>query len=129
MMGLKGTPILKVHNRKRGWAHPSKGYFTIPLWATKQHQAYAIAYVIHELSHFAPSKYQMNGQKWLTRGHGKTLRVVESETAEKFGLRLVYRGTCYLSEVRHLETNRKLCDGYGRPHSDTDWYEHPACLI
>lgn len=124
LMRLGGTPAMKVQARSRGKAYPREGYFAIPAWATNRHPAFAVAYVIHELAHFAKS-----WSGWTMRGHGPQMRKVEAEAAEAFGLRLVWRGTAYLAQIRHLESGRILCDGYGNPWINESEYQDPACLI
>lgn len=129
IMKLKGTPAIRVIKAKRGYAHTHEGYFTIPLWATQTHQAHTIAYVLHELSHFC-NCLKYGARKWSMRGHGKDQRRVEAEAAEVFGLRLIYQdGRCYPKLIKHLESNRILCNGHGQVFTDTQQYSHPACLI
>lgn len=128
IMRLGGTPEMRVLDCKRGIAHPDNGYFVIPKWATQRHPAYAIAYVIHELSHFAKSQWRPG--EWYLRGHGPAQRKYENEAAEAFGLRLSYIGMkCYASRIIHLESRRTLCERYGEVFTFEADCEHPACLI
>jgi hypothetical protein len=108
LMKLGGTPRIRL-SRSRGHAHTIAGWFSLPAWALERHSAFAVAYIIHELSHFRTAK-GMN-----VRRHGPELRRVESTVAEAFGLRLAYRGTAYLDSIRDLATGMRLCDGYGKP--------------
>lgn len=128
LMQLGGTPKMKFKNVRRGKAYPHKGYFTIPVWAAQAHQAFAIAYVIHELSHFQRNYWLKKG--WTILGHGKQQRRIEAEAAERFGLRLIYpeRG-CYPRQVRCLESGKILAGRWGSVFVNEDEQQHPSCLI
>ena len=130
-MKLGRTPAVKVKAKARcGHAHPRKGYFTLPGWLANRHGAYQLAYVIHELSHF---KRGTDGDTrhgfWLFRRHGPEMRRLESEIAEKFNLRLVYRGPAYVESIRNLETGLDLCGPYGRDCIGVVSTPAPLCTI
>lgn len=118
LLGLPECPRFEVKKCRRGRAHTREGYFTIPLWAATAHFAYAVHYIVHELTHFTPNMGYGNAgpfKGWFLRSHGQGFRIKEAEACERFGLRLVYRGTAYIHEIRDIATGQTICDQGGNP--------------
>lgn len=118
LLGLPVLPRFEVRKCRRGRAHVREGFFYIPLWAATAHYSYAVHYIVHELTHFAPNMgYGGAGsfRGWFLRGHGRDFRIKEAEACECFGLRLVYKGTAYVEHIRDMATGQPVCDQYGNP--------------
>jgi len=92
LMKLGGVPAIHIYNRKRGFAHPGQGWFSVPKRAMVQHPAYATAYIIHEMTHFG------NPRSYNYRAAGPCT---------------IYRGKAYLSGIRDLKSGQDLCDRFG----------------
>ena len=129
-LGMATVPKVRVVKRKRGHAWPQFGWFSLPDWVLTRHEAFLTWYVVHELAHFGlarRSEFNMRNGKtkitsWYTRDHGKEFRRVETEAAERFGLRLI-PGRVYIKGIRDLKTGETLCDEHGQPAVYTPDYQ------
>jgi hypothetical protein len=63
----------------RGYAKPKMGRATVPAWALKIHDGYAVYYTLHKLVHFKVWK------------HGTVFRAVEQKLCGQFQILLEYR--------------------------------------
>lgn len=90
---------------QRGSARYNTRKITIPLFAIDKTRAYAIYYVIHELTHFIVADKRFG---W---GHGKIFQEIEKTILEKYNMRPVYAKAYpkYLTDLYGV----KLCGKYG----------------
>lgn len=84
-----------------GRARPLTRKITIPMWTVENTRAYAIYYVIHELTHFI-----------VNMGHGEAFKNKEREILEKYNMKPIYKKV-YVKYLTDLEGN-KLCQEYGK---------------
>ena len=74
-LGLDSIPEMLVTSTEQGGkAHINRGFYTVPRWAFGLGEAYAKAYIIHELCHFRVS------------GHAQDFKSLETKTLAKWGM-------------------------------------------
>jgi predicted metal-dependent hydrolase len=75
-LGLPIKPRAKIKDSKRGYAHTTKGWFSIPKWAFDHGEKFVIYYVVHEVCHFYKG----------TLYHGKKFCQIEDKALRFWGL-------------------------------------------
>jgi len=97
---------IKFKNVRRGSARNRTRKITIPIWAIQKSRAFAIYYIIHEVSHFIVNDKLGGG------GHCEVFKQVETTILEKYYMKPVYK-KAYVKYLTDLNGN-KLCGDYGK---------------
>jgi len=92
---------------RRGSARKWNRKITIPIWSIQKSRAFAIYYIIHEISHFI-----VNDKLGGAVSHGKLFKQVETNILEKYYIKPVYK-KAYPKYLTDLNGN-KLCGNFGK---------------
>jgi len=111
-LGIGRPPRLLVTTSQRGRASYRTHTVRIPAWAIDEGELFAIAYVVHEVAHFASA---------MRRGHGQAFQAAEERGLAVWGITLTRkRGGVYceaLTDLLGMSWSEKSAKPQDRPAS------------